>query len=92
MNSHLITGCHTVYLHLAFSAGLRALVQVAQQWLSRDRKAKNQLVVQSTSLCSPSLRVGSRRTPGELLVFSLQWDPEEVGFNTSSHRIDELAR
>lgn len=32
--------------------------------------------------CSPSVVLESQRTPGMLLVFSLCWNPEEVGPNS----------
>lgn len=64
--------------------------------MSQYEKAKNAVVVQvhkARCLSSLSLALESWKTPGELLVFRLHQNPEEVGCNTSHNsRLDEPAR
>lgn len=43
------------------------------------------------SLCIPVWCWESWKAPGELLFFTLCWNPQEVGFNTGSNRIDQPA-
>lgn len=38
-------------------------------------------------LCSPGLALKTWGIPGELLVYDLHWNPEEVGFNIRKRRV-----
>lgn len=73
--------------------GLQIAVQVVQQWLSSNGKAKNPVVAQSTRLDvsdSFNLVLESQGMPRLLLVFSQIRVPKKQAKDCLNNRIDEL--
>lgn len=70
------------------------MVYIVQQGLCHSAvwESWSCLVHESECPCRPNLVLGSQRTPWQLLVFSLCWNPEGVEFNTGhSVWIDEFS-
>jgi hypothetical protein len=68
------------YIYMIYQNYLQATVQLIQQWLTVHGMSKNAVVARSTRLAVFSY-----------LLFSVPWNPEEVGSN-AREGMDVLAR
>ena len=60
--------------------------------LQKGQGSESFLDHETGSLTSTNLAMQSQECPRELLIFSLHWNPEEVGSNTSKRMSQEQDR